>query len=176
MKNVYLTLPLLFMISVSVAHAQSARTFTLNPSTVTAGQSEVLSVTLTNASGRADRIEFKFSDLTDKFSVESIQKISGNSETVIWLTTDSIRFSKKIPKTAWLHYHREQALIELAEGLLPGDRLQLSIRCAIAANDSDSVRALNTLSMNLYDSASPGSVSVYLSSQPVIIIKEAKKD
>lgn len=178
MKNVYFTLPLLFMLLVSVVHAQNARTFTLSPSTMTSGHSEALSITLTNASSRADRIEFDFSDLTDKLTVESIKKISGNSETIIWLTTDSIRFAKKIPQTAWLHYQNRRAIVALAEGLLQGERLQFGLRCALtdAADDSSAVRALNTLAIKLSDSTLPGSVSEYLPSQPVIITKEAKKD
>lgn len=178
MKNVYLTLPLLFMLSVSVVHAQSTRTFTVNPSTVTAGHSEALSVMLTNAAGRADRIEFNFSDLTDKLTIESIKKISGTSESVIWITSDSIRFTKKIPQTAWLHYQDQHAIIILAEALLQGERLQLNVRCAVAdaVNDSSGVSSINTLSIKLYDTASPGSFSEYLPSQPVIISKKAKKD
>jgi len=113
------------------ANALYSQGVTVSKTALDGGSTEVISFSFITKD-RVSGVEFVRPGFVDELTLESVKSFKGDKETQIWVTTDSARFQKRIPHTAWLKREGKGLRLEFSTDVEKGDKIELSILLCVA--------------------------------------------
>ena len=143
---------LIWFVSIGASHAQG---ITVSKAALDGGSTEAILFSFT-AQNRVSGVEIVRPGFVEQMNLESIRSFQGGAETPIWLTTDSVKFQKRIPHTAWIRREGKNLRIEFATDIAVGDKIELGIQMSIADKSENKNTAVI---IRTWDRARPNSMT-----------------
>lgn len=154
----------LALVSSLAAQSSKNTVFELSQYEFEPGISQKVDLNLAFNNARANQLEIENPFPGLPLIVESVKIVTGGKTSDIWLTMDSILFSKNLPQTAWIVSLENLTRIRTADDIQNGDRVIVRLLLVTPKNAITSEKHIS-ISVSLNSTA----VSQYVSSKPVLI-------